>query len=156
MTRADRANSFTVNGAGPAWILPCSGEMNRIVARFLDGRLMKGFTADFLPTKGYFHITLEEQGAGAKPVEVHVPDLKALFFVKTLDGDPQHHKCNEPGSNGSGRRLRIVFKDGEVMVGTTQGYDRSRSGFFVIPVDSGGNNERCFIVAAATSEVTLL
>ena len=156
MARNRPANSFTVNGTGPAWILPYSGEMNRIVARFLDGRLMKGFTADFLPTKGYFHITLEEQGAGAKPVEVRVPDLKALFFVKTLNGDPQHNKCNEPGSNGSGRRLRIVFKDGEVMVGTTQGYDRSRSGFFVVPVDSGGNNERCFIVAAATSEVTLL
>jgi hypothetical protein len=58
--------------------------------------------------------------------------------------------------NGSGRRLRIVFKDGEVMVGTTQGYDRSRSGFFVIPVDSGGNNERVYIVAASTSEVTSL
>lgn len=130
--------------------------MNRIVVRFQDGRLMKGFTTDFLPTKAYFHITLEEQGAAAKPVEVRVPELKAVFFVKTLEGDAQHHKSNEPSQNGSGRRLRIVFKDGEVMVGTTQGYDRSRPGFFVIPVDAGGNNERCFVVAAATSEVAIL
>jgi len=130
--------------------------MNRIVARFQDGRLMKGFTTDFLPTKAHFHITLEEQGTAAKPVEVRVPELKAVFFVKTLAGDPQHHKSNEPSQNGAGRRLRIVFKDGEVMVGTTQGYDRSRPGFFVIPVDSGGNNERCFVVAAATSEVAFL
>jgi hypothetical protein len=43
----------------------------------VSGRpLDEGFTADFLPTKGHFHITLEEQGAGAKPVAVHVPDLK--------------------------------------------------------------------------------
>lgn len=130
--------------------------MNRIVARFQDGRLMKGFTTDFLPTKAHFHITLEEQGAAAKPVELRVSELKAVFFVKTLEGDRQHHKSNEPSQNGGGRRLRIVFKDGEVIVGTTQGYDRSRPGFFVVPVDAGGNNERCFIVAAATSEVAFL
>jgi hypothetical protein len=131
--------------------------MNRIVARFQDGRLMKGFTTDFLPSKDRFHLTPEEQGAAAKPVEIHVPDLKALFFVKSFQGDPQHHRSNEPGQGGPGRRLRIVFKDGETMVGTTQGYDRSRPGFFVIPVDAAaGNNDRCFVVAAATKEVAFV
>jgi hypothetical protein len=130
--------------------------MNQVVARFLDGRLMKGFTTDFLPTKDRFHMTLEEQGAGAKPVEVRVAELKAVFFVKTFAGDPQHHRSNEPNPGVPGRRLRILFKDGEVVVGTTQGYDRSRPGFFVIPVDAGGNNERCFVVAAATHEVSFV
>lgn len=130
--------------------------MNRIVARFQDGRLMKGFTTDFLPTKDHFHMTLEGQGAAGKPVEVRVPELKAVFFVKSFEGDPRHHRSNEPSQGGAGRRLRIVFKDGEVVVGTTQGYDRSRPGFFVIPVDTSGNNERCFVVVAATSEVALL
>ena len=130
--------------------------MNRIVARFQDGRLMKGFTTDFLPAKDHFHMTLEEQGAGAKPAEVRVPELKAVFFVKSFGGDAQHKRSNDPSQGGPGRRLRVVFKDGEVMVGTTQGYDRSRPGFFVIPVDAGGNNERCFVVAAATREVAFL
>ena len=130
--------------------------MNRIVARFQDGRLMKGFTTDFLPTKDHFHLTMQEQGAGAKPVDVKVPELKAVFFVKAFEGDPQHHRTNAPDQGGPGRRLRIVFKDGEVMVGTTQGYDRSRPGFFLIPVDTAGNNERCFVVAAATQEVAFI
>jgi hypothetical protein len=130
--------------------------MNQIVARFQDGRLMKGFTTDFLPTKDRFHMTLEEHGAAAKPVEVRVAELKAVFFVKSFEGDPQHKRSNEPNQGGPGRRLRIVFKDGEVVVGTTQGYDRSRPGFFVIPVDATGNNERCFVVAAATQEVSFL
>ena len=39
--------------------------------------------------------------------------------------------------------------------GTTQGYDRSRPAFFVIPVDKG-NNERCFVITAATKEVTFV
>ena len=42
------------------------------------------------------------------------------------------------------------------MVGTTRGYDAKRPGFFVVPVDTSGNNERCFVVASATSEVSLL
>jgi hypothetical protein len=128
--------------------------MNRIVARFQDGRLMKGFTTDFLPGKDRFHLTPDEKVSTAKPVEVQVPDLKAIFFVKSFEGDPQHHRSNEPSQSGPGRRLRIVFKDGETMVGTTQGYDRSRPGFFVVPADAAaGNNERCFVVAAATQEV---
>ncbi len=130
--------------------------MNRIVARFQDGRVMKGFTTDFLPTKDRFHLTLEEQGAASVPIEVRVPELKALFFVKTFAGDSGHQRANDSGQGGPGRRLRVVFKDGEVMVGTTQGYDRSRPGFFVIPVDKGGNNERCFVVASATAEVTFV
>jgi hypothetical protein len=127
--------------------------MNRIVTRFQDGRLLKGFTADFLPTKDRFHMTLEEQTAAAKPVEVRVADLKAVFFVRSFAGDPQHQRSNEAAQAAAGRRLRVVFNDGEVMVGTTQGYDRSRPGFFLVPVDTAGNNERCFVVAAATKEV---
>jgi hypothetical protein len=127
--------------------------MNRIVTRFQDGRLLKGFTADFLPTKDRFHMTLEEQTAAAKPVEVRVADLKAVFFVRSFAGDPRHQRSNEAAQAAAGRRLRVAFNDGEVMVGTTQGYDRSRPGFFLVPVDTAGNNERCFVVAAATKEV---
>ena len=129
--------------------------MNRIVARFQDGRVLKGFTNDFLPAKNQFHMTLEEQAAGAGPIQVQVPELKALFFVKTFEGDSQHQVSNDPAQASPGRKLRVVFKDGEVMVGTTQGYDRSRPAFFVIPVDKG-NNDRCFVVAAAVQEVTFL
>jgi hypothetical protein len=126
------------------------------VAHFQDGRVMKGFTTDFLPAKSQFHMTVGEQGAASAPVEVHVSELKALFFVKSFEGDPKHQRSNEPTQGVAGRRLRVVFKDGEVMVGTTQGYDRSRPGFFVIPFDTGGNNERCFVIAAATQEVTFV
>ena len=129
--------------------------MNRIVARFQDGRVLKGFTNDFLPAKSQFHMTADEQGKSAAPVEVHVPELKALFFVKTFEGDSQHQTSNDPAQASPGRKLRVVFKDGEVMVGTTQGYDRSRPAFFVIPVDKG-NNERCFVIASAVKEVTFL
>jgi len=128
--------------------------MNRIVARYQDGHVLKGFTNDFLPAKDHFHLFADDH-AGTKSTDVHVPELKALFFVRTFEGDPQHHKSNETpeGAPLPGRRIRVVFKDGEVMVGTTQGYDRNRPGFFVVPVDPASNNERCFVVAAATTAV---
>jgi len=131
--------------------------VNRVVVRYQDGRVSKGLTNDFLPMKDHFHLALSDQGAGAKPVDVHVSELKAVFFVKTFEGDPEHHKSNEPApaTPGGGRLLRVVFKDGEVIVGMTQGYDRSRPGFFVVPVDKASNNERCFVVAAAVAEVVL-
>src|SRR5262245_42805911 len=113
--------------------------MNRIVARFQDGRVLKGFTADFVPAKDHFHMTEDGQPAGAKPVQVKVADLKALFFVKTFEGDPSHQDSNDPAIGGPGRRIKVTFKDGETVVGTTQGYDKTRPGFFVVPVDRTSN-----------------
>ena len=132
--------------------------MNRVVARFQDGRLLKGTTNDFFPNRSHFHILPEEQPSENKPVEVRVADLKALFFVKTFGGNPQRMGLRVPEQTpkGAGRRIRVVFTDGEVLLGTTQGYDRSRPGFFVIPFEPDSNNERCFVVAAATQEVSLL
>lgn len=48
----------------------------------------------------------------------------------------------------------MTFKDGEVLVGTTQGYQPGRPGFFLEPADRASNIERCFVVAAATREVS--
>ena len=130
--------------------------MNRVVAHFQDGRLLKGFTYDFLPGRAVF--LLAEAASGARPIKVPVAELKAIFFVKTFDGDPQRPKVKDPAAAeaGPGRRIRIVFKDGEVLVGTTQGYNPSRPGFFVVPADPESNNERCYVVAAATREVGFL
>ena len=130
--------------------------MNRVVAHFQDGRLLKGFTYDFLPGREAFH--LAGAAPGARPVKVPVAELKAIFFVKSFDGDPQRPKVTDPAATeaGPGRRIRIVFKDGEVLVGTTQGYNPSRPGFFVVPADPESNNERCYVVAAATREVGFL
>jgi hypothetical protein len=61
----------------------------------------------------------------------------------------------DPGSLRR-RKIRVVFADGETLVGTTQGYQPGRPGFFVVPADSGSNNDRCFVVSAATKEVSFV
>lgn len=131
---------------------------NSIVIRYMDGRILKGTTGDFLPAKPLFHVAVFGAPPGTKPVEVTVSELKAVFFVKDPAGNPAHNELLQfpDGKPVIGRKIRVVFRDGETLVGTTQGYDATRPGFFVVPVDADSNNTRCFVVTRATREVSLL
>lgn len=132
--------------------------MNQVVARFIDGRTLKGHTNDFLPAKDRFHLVPLGAAPGTRPQEVKVADLKALFFVKDFQGDATHTETHAFSEHRPvpGRKLKVTFRDGEVLEGTTQGYQPGRPGFFVIPADSTSNNERCFVVSASTQDVALL
>lgn len=127
---------------------------NKVVARFRDGRIVKGTTTDFLPARDAFHV--HPEGGGA-PVTVKHADLKAIFFVRDFAGNPAHRPKNEfdPAKPVIGRKIRVVFLDDEVIVGTTQGYQPGRPGFFVVPADVDSNTERCYVLAAATREVKM-
>jgi hypothetical protein len=129
---------------------------NKIVVRYLDGRILKGQTSDFLPTKPMFHLLLTDTPPGTSPLEVQLAGVKAIFFVKDFAGNREHEKIKEFPADKPvvGRKIRVTFHDGEMLVGVTQGYDPSRPGFFVIPADAGSNNDRCFVVASATKEVS--
>ena len=127
---------------------------NLVVAAFKDGRRVKGQTLDFFPNREAFHVQAED----GQVAEIRIKDLKSVFFVRNLAGDPVHRKVNEFDLTGtlSGRRIRIVFFDGEELVGTTQGYSPDRPGFFVVPADKESNNQRIFVVTASTSDIHLL
>ncbi len=131
---------------------------NKIVVRYQDGRINKGVTSDFFPNKDLFHLFPVDALPGTRPVKVSIQELKAVFFVKTFEGNPEYNdkKELEADKAGVGRKIRVTFRDGEVLVGTTHGYQPSRPGFFVHPVDSQSNNERCFVISAATQEVSLI
>jgi hypothetical protein len=132
--------------------------VNKVVARYVDGRVVKGMTADFFPTKSVFHVSVTGAPAGSEPVEIQMGDLKALFFVKDFEGDPGYVERREfdPSRPPVGRPIRVEFEDGEVLVGTTTGYQPDRQGFFVVPADPEWNNERCYVVAASAKDVSFL
>lgn len=129
--------------------------MHQVVARYLDGTTLKGDTADFLPAKSAFHITPFGPPEEVKPLEVQVSDLKALYFVRSLYGDSHHQEANafSPGTATPGRKIQVTFRDGEVLLGTTQGYQPGRPGFFLVPADPASNNERCYIVTSSTKSI---
>ncbi len=130
---------------------------NKIVARFADGRTLKGSTSDFVPTKDAFHVAADGAPRDARAVMVPVKELKAIFFVRDLTGTPSRKKKNEfdPAKPVMGKKITVVFADGETLVGTTQGYQPGRPGFFMVPADPDSNTERCYVVAAATRSITL-
>jgi len=132
-------------------------EPNKVVARYQDGRVLKGQANDFLPTKDLFHLRRVDEAA-AKPVEVHLRELKAIFFVREFAGNPQQRDRKEFTSSQPvmGRKIQVLFKDGELLVGTTHGYQAGRPGFFVTPADPKSNNTRCFVISAATQKISLL
>ena len=132
--------------------------MNKVVARFTDGRVVKGFTSDFSPEKALFHVYVEGAAPAPKAQELNTADLKALYFVKDLTGNPQHQERKEfdPGQRPIGRKIQVIFKDGETMVGTTQGYQRGRPGFFVVPADATSNIDRCYVVTSAAKNIAFI
>ncbi|OGQ01560.1 MAG: hypothetical protein A2026_11785 [Deltaproteobacteria bacterium RBG_19FT_COMBO_46_12] len=129
----------------------------KVVARYIDGRRVKGFSQDFFPNKDRFHIY-----SAAKPstesAEVLIKDLKAVFFVQDFTGNSLYNERKEyiPGDKPSGRKIEVTFKDGEVLVGTTLGYDPNRPGFFLFPVDPKSNNIRIYAVSTAVKKVRYL
>jgi hypothetical protein len=132
--------------------------IHRVIARYQNGQILRGHTTDFLPARDRFHLLPSDCCPGTRPTEVLITDLKGVFFVRRLDGNPAHIKQNAFDSTNitPGRRIRVVFKDGEVLQGLTCRYRPDRAAFFVMPADQRSNNERCFVVAAATREISLL
>ena len=124
-----------------------------VIARFLDGRVLKGTTHDFAPQKPTFHLSVWGDPT-TKALVVPVGALKALFFVRTYEGDPKHvEDLDLANAKGQGRKLLLTFADGEILCGFTTGYSADKQGFFVIPIDPKTNNSRVYAVTSSIKKV---
>lgn len=122
----------------------------KVIARYQDGRMVKGTTADFWPTAPHFHVTPVGGGPG-EPIDVS--RLKAVFIVKSFEGNANRTEATRPDQPINGHRLTVRFNDGETLHGTTMDYNPSGRGFFLFPVDPDSNNQRIFVVNSAVSDV---
>jgi hypothetical protein len=134
-------------------------QRNKVVVHYSDGKLLKGYTHDFLPDKESFHLnTALEPGTGTIH-EVEISDLKAVFFVKTIEGNSAYAEkrtFEEVDARAlHGIKIKVEFKDGEIMRGISLGYNKTKRGFFIVPVDPRSNNERIYVVAGATTKVAV-
>jgi hypothetical protein len=137
-------------------IQPIFRTPNYVVARYRDGRIIKGVTYDFGPQKRGFHVNSLGEDVG-KVSEVLFSELKAVFFVKSLEGrkGPLSPKelLEERSESAGPIKVKITFLDGETLVGTTHGYTVEREGFFVVPLEKDSNNLRIFIISSAVKQI---
>ena len=133
-------------------------ELAKMVVRYANGQIIKGYSQNFFPNRPPFHIFPAYPEAANETLEVSVKELKGLFFVRDFAGDPKYkeQKIFPDGVKIFGRKVEVTFKDGEVMIGSTLGYDPQRPGFFLFPSDSHCNNLRVFVVSQAVSKVQYL
>ena len=133
--------------------------INRVVARYIDGRRVRGYTTDFRPDAELFHVVSKED-LEDKSFTIVLNELKAVFFVKELEGlDPGRpvvkRKFEEVKDKRLlGKKVKVVFTDGEELLGTTLGYSPKRKGFFFTPIDPESNNERIFAILSAVKDIT--
>ena len=137
---------------------PAEARTNLVVARFRDGRVMKGRTFNLTPESRTFYLNSADQNADEATQVVSLQDLKAVFFVRSLEGDPSRQKVVPEKVNPKpGERLiTIRFDDGEILVGSTLSFSYDRVGFFITPLDPTGNAWRAFVVKDAVAELRLL
>lgn len=158
------------NGAGTErrmGIIGFAGEIffeDKVVAHFKDGRIVKGHTRDFSPERDSF--TLQPYAGEVGPVAVFLDELKAVFHVKTFDGNPGHPRSqdvigpiDEPRFAkvmDEGRKVALQFIDGERLWGYAEGSGAEARGFFFFPTDPRDNNMRIYVVKSSLKEMVYL
>jgi len=148
-----RADQMTLGEPGaratPRRRLWASRSPGKIVVRYADGRVLKGY-ADFDPEAPAFLLSRLDEPDG-EAVEIPVAGLKAIFFVRSFDGDPSHAESKDLYQErpAGTRKVSVQFRDGEELVGHTRQLDRHRTGLFFTPLDPRSNNLRVFAVFSA-------
>jgi hypothetical protein len=122
----------------------------KVVVRYRDGRVARGFTEDFTPKREAFTLS-EEGGRGISTISLE--ELKAVFFVKSLVGDRNYseRKLQIP-EKPMGKQILISFEDGEVIRGSALGVNLTPLGFFLFPADPDCNNKRIFVIKSAVKD----
>jgi hypothetical protein len=141
-----------------------TGEM--IIARFRDGRVVKGYVRDFRIDADAIamsdHKTEDEH-------TIPFDALKGVFFVKNFKGSSFYDEKKIYGiGENIGTKVYVKFRDNEGLVGFIEGdvpWDRGFSlaklgekakGFFMTPVDNKSNNNKVFVVGSAIQDITIV
>ena len=143
----------------------------RVVAHLSDGSLAKGFLVfpkldhtdsvltDFDQNNFEPEIILKPVDDGEE-ISIPTTSLKALFFVRTFEGDKKHNEVKffDGHPRMAGLWVRVEFKDGE----TTEGVARNSvdilncPGFFLKPPDPTCNNDIIYVVRSSLKSFVVL
>ncbi len=130
---------------------------SRLVVHYHDGRLLKGYSNDFEPGVDKFHVVSEQEKDQGHIYEVNCTDLKAVFFVKTFEGNKDYVEKKQFDNIDSygllGLKIKVEFPDGEVIRGMSFDYGENFKGFFIMPVDPKGNNQKIYVITDNVKDI---
>lgn len=137
---------------------------DKVVAHYKDGSVVKGHTRDFDPLRNAF--TIHPYDETGEKIAVDLESLKAVFHVRTFEGNPDHPPAPEAVTEideprfkevmNRGRKALLEFVDGERMWGFAEGFEAAHGGFFFFPTDPGSNNLRVYVIRSALKNAVLL
>jgi hypothetical protein len=133
-----------------------SDRLNKVVVGLLNGARLKGCTYDFSAMNESFNLLPREDPLQGEAIKIELKDVKAVFFVAEFNGKPEYHEYLLTDVPMHGRQIEVTFRDGEKLVGRTEGYNPHKLGFFMFPADPKSNNIRIFVVTANTRQIRLL
>ena len=138
----------------------------RVVARFNDGRVLKGYTKGFTAESPV--VVIDEAGSG-KEHRIAVADLKPVFFIKSFEGNKKY-RGKKPSASACTMDIRCTsnlmtksllcgFVEGEIPWDKRFFVSREGSqvqGFFLIPVDRDSNNVKVLVFGTLVKDVTIM
>jgi uncharacterized protein DUF6982 len=125
----------------------------KIVVHFLDHSLVKGHARFFF----HHQMHLLMQTLEGEERLVPFSEIKAVFFVRSFTGDRrrQDKKKFGPESPRFGQEVRVIFLDGEILLGRSVGYRPEERGFYLKPADPESNNEVVYVPQSSVREVSV-
>jgi len=129
----------------------------KVVVRKLDRSLIKGF----VDSATYLRLNrIEIIDREGRAVVVPLPEIKAVFFVRDFDGNPQRseRKLFQSRPRLAGLWVQMTFKDTEILEGLLPNnlVEISPEGFLLTPADLYSNNLKIFVPRTALSKINVL
>jgi len=112
---------------------------HKMVVRFSGGETMSCFGDSFIP--GEKEMLVKDLNENIH--NIALDSVKMVCFVRHFVTDSQntHRRPGKMLFQGvPGRKVKIVFRDGEVFEGITSLRERPRIGFFLTPLNPNSNN----------------
>lgn len=138
-------------------------ESQKVILRFTDGKMLKGFVRDLRLSED--HLFIEDESGNQ--LKVRLKELKAIFFVRRFEGDRTYQeKKSFSGTRPNSKRVFVKFRDGENMIGFIEGEipwqrgffleSMKEKGFYLVPVDEASNNVKTLIITSAVLDVAMI
>ena len=138
----------------------------KVVAHKKSGQLLKGYaelpiSVELSPLASHAPVAMPKSLSitpeiGGRTAHIALDSLKAIFFVRSFDGDPAYNEIKffNPEPRIEGLWVHLTFTDGEVTEGVIHNSlcFLIEQGFLLKPPDPHSNNQAVYVVKAALND----